>query len=737
MSEATGRPDGDRPEGHDGLAAGLPFDLRTLLLGLWRRWPVAAVFIGVSLAAGALLAVAMGQRTYEVETVLLNRPQMAAQLGDEFAPPPLQTQVHLVTIQANLEAVREKLRLPVTTRRLEAAVEVDVRSRTQLMVITVKWSDPETAAAIANTLRDVFLQKQLSVRKAEARGRVADVEGRLAVVKRDLVVAEAALHEFTTTNKVVDLSKEAQWYLEEMVSVGALLEKAKVDKISVDLQVENLGRIVRQLQDRAKTEMQSSSELQGLGDINIRVERLRRAIYDDREQRANTALLAEKEVALARARELKEKGIVSQAELDSAVADYERQKALTVDTAKIKEMKTELDRLNDLVIPTGKEENTASGQVLREMMLKDFQLQLEMASAGEKVKHLEGLYASVKKKLDTLPDLQRKYVTLTREVGVMEAEKKALEEMLSKVRLALDSEATDFSVESVAQPIRIPSRSTRKVIFLGVFVVGSGLGFVVIVALELLDTRIKSGGELKARVGVEAAGEIPFVWGGPSLFPGDRDPPLIETFKILARHVRLQSPKRGARIMIASATHGEGKTLVAANLACCFGRQDERVLLVDAQVRGHESRAEGPRFDMRELIAGAPAGMKGLGEYLSFQTDNMDDVVAPTTLAGVECLPQVGEAVIPDLLGSNIMKDLLLRASERYSVTLVEAPPVLPYVDAESLAQWMDAILLVVRARTCTAAALRKAVARLSTAGTPIIGAVLNGVDSFYMERVA
>jgi len=711
--------------------------LRTLLLGLWRRWPVAAVFVGVSLAAGAILALAMGHRTYEAQTVLLNRPQMATQLGEEFAPPPLQTQVHLVTIHANLEAVRERLQLPVTTRALEAAVDVDVPSRTQLLEITVKWSDPKTAAAIANALRDVFIQRQLSVRKDEARKRVADVEGRLAVVRRELAEAESALEHFTTTNKVVDLSKEAQWYLEDLVSVGAMLEKAKIDKISVDLQVENLGRIVRQLQERAKAEMQSSSELEGLGNINIRVERLRKAIYDDREQRANTALLAEKEVALARARELKEKGIVSQAELDAAVADYERQKALTVDTAKIKEMKAELDRLNDIVIPTGKEESTASGQVLREMMLKDFQLQLDQAAAGDKVKHLESLYAEKKKKLDSLPELQRKYVTLTREVSVLEAEKKALEEMLSKVRLALNSEATDFVVQSVAKPPLTPSRSTRKVIFLGVFVVGSGFGFVLIVLLELLDTRIKSGGELRARVGVDVAGEVPCVGGFASLLPGERDPPMIETFKILARHVRLQSPKRGARIMIASATHGEGKTLVAANLACCFGRQDERVLLLDAQVRGLESRAEGPRLDMRDLIAGAPEGMKGLGEYLSFQTDNMDDVVAPTVLAGVECVPQVGEAVIPDLLGSNIMKDLLFQASQRFTLTLVEAPPVLPYVDAESLAQWMDAILLVVRARTCTAAALRKAVARLSTAGTPIIGAVLNGVDSFYMERVA
>ena len=110
-------------------------------------------------------------------------------------------------------------------------------------------------------------------------------------------------------------------------------------------------------------------------------------------------------------------------------------------------------------------------------------------------------------------------------------------------------------------------------------------------------------------------------------------------------------------------------------------------------------------------------------------------MVWPTRLPGVECLPRVGEAVIPDLVSSNRMGELFEEVSQRFSIILVDTPPVLPYVDADSLAQWADAIVLVVKSRTHTASTLKKVMDRLRESKVPIIGVVLNQVDPIYIER--
>jgi Mrp family chromosome partitioning ATPase len=161
----------------------------------------------------------------------------------------------------------------------------------------------------------------------------------------------------------------------------------------------------------------------------------------------------------------------------------------------------------------------------------------------------------------------------------------------------------------------------------------------------------------------------------------------------------------------------------------CFGRRDERVLLIDAQVRSQEGG-----WEVRDLIPYKETWLKGLGEYLSFETHRVTDVIWPSRLAGVECLPRVGEAVIPDLLGTNRMDELLKDVSRRYSLVLIDGPPVFPYVDADLLAKWSDGILLVVGSDKARLPAVKKAVARLQESGVPIVGVILNEVDPDYID---
>ncbi|RMG46938.1 MAG: hypothetical protein D6723_16675 [Acidobacteria bacterium] len=810
----------------DDIDAGseLPFDIRTFLLGLLRRWPIVVISTILFAALGVAGALLFGSRTYKAETVLLYKPSSVAGVeNDLYVPPPLPTQLHLVKLQSNLEEVRRRLKLPATLKALGAACDVVVERKTNLMIIRVEWDSPDMAAAIANTLRDVFLENQRRLRRTEVGKDLRDLEKRLEAIRQQLKKADAALKEFTTTHNVVDLEQETQWYLDELTSIELLLEQAQVEKKTIEKQMKNLDRIIEDLKRRVAKEQAQSAQLEALSDVNLRIQRLRELIQEDKQYRARLAELTQKELELERAKKLLAEGLISEVEFGKIKADYERQKALTIDTDQIKQWKAEMERLDRVVVPN-QNGLTPSGEILQDMMRKAFDLQLQHVAVADKVEHLNEARARIKARLDALPALQREYVALNREVQSLENEKQQLENVLVKVRRVYESEASDFTIISEARPPVLPSQSNRKLIFLGIAALGPLMGLFIIVLLELADMTIKSGSELSIRLGVPVLGVLPRLPAGRQLIPGKVESELIEAFKIIARRIRYAVPKRGARLLIVSAQHGEGKTSLAANLAACLGRMDERVLLIDAQVRSgsqppslaqmllaEESARNGNgrrpltpieavflqpvqnfaqfirrtipekawrtlpqitqrhprlaataarvkdwfhhRFEqmrslhpptgvagqhhtLRELITNGHQSLKGLGEYLSFEADQPDDVIWPTVLAGVECVPRIKEPVIPDLLGSRRMQALLDEVSSRFSLILIDAPPVLPYVDAELLAPWCDAVIFVVRSRMCRVGTLRRALDRLRATGAPIIGALLNGVDPLYLEEM-
>ena len=126
----------------------------------------------------------------------------------------------------------------------------------------------------------------------------------------------------------------------------------------------------------------------------------------------------------------------------------------------------------------------------------------------------------------------------------------------------------------------------------------------------------------------------------------------------------------------------------------------------------------------------------GLGEYLSFQAENPKEIVWPTILPGVECIPHVEEAVIPDVLASNRMKEMLKTLSREFGIIIIEAPAADKYVDAELVASMCDAILMVVESRVCPNAELKRVIEGLKETEVPVVGFILNNVDRFYLNRL-
>jgi polysaccharide chain length determinant protein (PEP-CTERM system associated) len=194
---------------------------------------------------------------------------------------------------------------------------------------------------------------------------------------------------------------------------------------------------------------------------------------------------------------------------------------------------------------------------------------------------------------------------------------------------------------------------------------------------------------------------------------------VAEQFRVAAaRLVLLQSTAGGRVTVITSAIKGEGKSVVAVNLAYVLARNlGKPTLLIDGDLKCptvHQCMGV-PQFPgLRDVLEGKRS---------------VDS-----------CLNRVGELplwVLPSgvtsgriLELSNIYQiaALLTELKKQYEYIVVDAPPILPLADMHMLAGMADTLVLVVRAGLTPRSVVEKAVRAIGTTSDACI--ILNGLES-------
>ncbi|MDX2175662.1 MAG: hypothetical protein SF028_04240 [Candidatus Sumerlaeia bacterium] len=735
-----------RPADPEESGGGLPFDPMAALAAflLWRWWLAGAV--AVSSALGLLLAVGFAQREYAAETVMLYKAP-AEGTPEAAATPSLLTLMRLVKLPANIELLRQRTGIEADVRTVGAATDVTLQPKTTMVVISARWESPRTAAEIANGLRDAFLENQMELRRRDAERQAGDIAARLATVGAELSAAEEALRAFASENRVVNLTEEARATLSELASVNLLYEQALIEKRSVDLQVANAERLTEELKELMKKEQEAAASMSdALSETNIRIQRLRESIQDDKLVRENDALLDEARTNLERLTRLYEEGAVPLTVVDEAATSLKALEARAVDTPQILEWKSQIEELDKKVIPSAEARPGVTGDLLKGIMMKSFELRLLQTSSQEKVDALSKAQDRVEVRLARMPDLERRHATLARAVEAAEAEKRGLEARLATSRRLLEASALPFTLVSEAAPPRRASRSNAKKIAAGVAVLGSGAAFVLFLGLAVLDPRVRSRADLARRLGGgEVLAEFPEL-------PADQAAGVLgaaeEPARALARKLRAAHPGAGARLLFASAGHGEGTTFCMLAVAELLARRGERVLVLDLAVRAPLASAPRPASDplerarrwLREFqdcgvartqAAGRtgaktlPEGSEApLADAFAGRADGAP-FASPCAIEGVWIAAPAAGSLHPDALADRRASEFFARCSREFDVVLAQTTPVLLAGDAETLAPRMDAVVLVARAFGPHGGAIAEAVERLRAAGGTIAGAVL------------
>lgn len=171
-------------------------------------------------------------------------------------------------------------------------------------------------------------------------------------------------------------------------------------------------------------------------------------------------------------------------------------------------------------------------------------------------------------------------------------------------------------------------------------------------------------------------------------------------------------------VLISSAHHGEGKSLVVVNLAISLAQEfDHTVLIVDADLR---------LPSCHRYLEVTPE--QGLADCLLDGVD-LSKVLINTGIGNLVLLP-AGKAVKNplELFSSNAMRRLIAEIKERYRdrIILIDTPPVLLFAETRSLADLADGAVLVVREGKTSLEDVQECLALLNN---KVMGLVYNATD--------
>lgn len=296
---------------------------------------------------------------------------------------------------------------------------------------------------------------------------------------------------------------------------------------------------------------------------------------------------------------------------------------------------------------------------------------------------------------------------------------------LQETRQQAAVESADARELSLALPPGEPSFPRVRPTLAAAGAFGVLFGLLVAYLMELADTTLKSGDEVRAFLGLPCLALIPRVerralrWMPIAEYLAHKPTtPFAEQVRALRAGLWL-GRERPRTIAVAAARPAEGKTTVTLALGRSAALSGERVVAIDCDIR-HPSF---PRLGANEPEPGLADVLRG--------SARLEDVLRKDHLTDMAFVP-AGRGG-PETLGlfmSEGMGRLLQTLRQDYELVLLDAPPAHAMADTRVIAQIADATLLCVRWRNTPRAVVLNAIELLEAAGASVAGIALTRVDA-------
>ncbi len=374
------------------------------------------------------------------------------------------------------------------------------------------------------------------------------------------------------------------------------------------------------------------------------------------------------------------------------------------------------------------------------------QLEQQVAEAGAKytaehpvMQQMNAQLGAINKKigelnatLKELPDLQRRYLQLYREVEVKQQLYTALLNSYQQLRIAKAGEIGNVRiVDTAVEPIEPIAPKKLQILILSIFL-GGFLGTLLALLRNMMRSGIKDSSQIENELDLPVYATVPRSpvqesrinilkkkKNIPILAVKNSDDIAIESLRSMrtAIHFALSSARNNL-ITISGPAPEVGKSFISTNLATILAQSDKRVLIIDADLR------RGYLHKYFNLDT-----QPGLTELLNGQ-QSLETVIRHTEVSGLSVISRGKSPANPsELLSSNQFKNLLEQVSGKFDHVIIDTPPVLAVTDGIIISQYTGVNLVIARYAKTQMKELELTLNRFEQAGVKVNGFILNDIQ--------
>lgn len=564
----------------------------------------------------------------------------------------------------------------------EPHLKVDQLQDSSLLEIRGYSGDADEAAAIANTVADLYIKDQIRITQEEYAAARQFLQTKIKEVQEKLHAAVVVLRDHRVENGYVSLTEETTVLLTKVQVLRTEYEDSQSELIGSKRRLE----VMRQ--EIVKTpEFREDSFTFAMND---QLSMLRSKLTEARIEEAGTATDITREHPGFR--ELEKRLETIQALLNE---EKQRELQLVGKTERVQPVYDQL--LQDIVTATVQVEGLTVMLGVQSKLLDAYQ---------EKLMRLPFLYVGEMELNTETQALQTSYASLISYLSRLEI---AETMSLSGVKL----------VDSAVRPAT-PSWPKRLVnLIAGVFL-GACVSLVVALFLDVIDPSLKSPEDV-----LQLENWWP-VWctiprlGLKARSPGTEAGSLSSLASLKAIRSCLDRPpfsggKGGIKLVVTSPCRGDGKTTVASGLASFLAREfsqqgKRKALLIDLNLQRPRIRSVFKAFEKK--------GPTHLSE--------ISRGIVPTQDDHLDILPMELPAREAEFIDSSEWGALLQAFGDSYDAVVVDTAPLMDSVDAAILGRFADAVVLVVRYRKTPISMMVQIKSMMERSQTSISGIVVN-----------